>query len=231
MIFEFKKVSLKFSKSKTNLFNELNLKFEGPGFISILGPSGCGKSTLLRLLAGLENPTFGKVEKPLNLKQGFIFQESHLLPWRNTFENVNLPLELQNISSPQSVQAALKAVGLENASPLYPTELSGGMKMRTSLARAFVTNPEILFCDEPFAALDEVTRETLQKELRSRVMETKKTCFFVTHNLSEALSVADQIYYFKSPGEIEVKPFIVDRSLDQNTQLEKLRTLVRGSFK
>ncbi len=228
MIFEFKKVGLEF---KTNsLFKDLDLKISGPGIISILGPSGCGKSTFLRLLAGLESPTFGKIEKPKNLKQGFIFQESHLLPWRNTFENVNLPLELKNISNHPLVSLNLKSVGLEKAAALYPTELSGGMKMRASIARALVLEPDILFCDEPFAALDEVTREALQLELRNRISIAQKTCFFVTHNLSEALSMADQIYYFKSPSEIDSKPFLVDRSRDPKSQLDDLRSLVRGSF-
>lgn len=228
MKFEFKKVSLTFSRS--SLFQNLDLTFSGPGVIAILGPSGCGKSTLIRMLAGLQNPSSGSLFKS-EAKQGFIFQESHLLDWRNTFENVNLPLELQRISNPEAVSSSLKAVGLEAATHLYPSELSGGMKMRTSLARAFVTDPQVLFCDEPFAALDEVTRENLQKDLRQRVLETQKTCFFVTHNLSEALNMADQIYYFSSRGHIEPKPFRVDRSLEPFHQLDSLRSLVRGSFK
>ncbi len=229
MIFEFKKVSLEFEKNL--LFKNLDLKFSGPGIIAILGPSGCGKSAFLRLLAGLEAPTSGKIEKPKNPKQGFIFQESHLLPWRNTFENVNLPLELKNVSNSGLVSSALKSVGLDKAAELYPFELSGGMKMRASLARALVLEPDILFCDEPFAALDEVTREALQLELRNRISVAQKTCLFVTHNLSEALSIADQIFYFKAPGDIDPKPFVVDRSRDPKNQLADLRSLVRGSFK
>ncbi len=228
MKFELRKVGLEFKK--ISLFKNLDLKLSGPGIIAILGPSGCGKSTILRLLAGLETPTTGEIVKPVKLKQGFIFQESHLLPWRNTFENVNLPLELKNVSNNDLVSSSLKSVGLEKAAELYPTELSGGMKMRASLARALVLNPDILFCDEPFAALDEVTREALQNELKKQISGTQKTCFFVTHNLSEALSIADQIYYFKALGEIETKPFLIDRSRDSKSQLDDLRNLVRGSF-
>ena len=229
MNFEFQNVGLELNQK--TIFKNLNVKFSGPGLIAILGPSGSGKSTLIRMLAGLQKPTSGKVIKPELLKQGFIFQESHLLNWRNTFENVQLPLELKNISNLTGVNGALKAVGLESAATLYPSQLSGGMKMRASLARAFVTEPHVLFCDEPFAALDEVTRENLQTDLRNRMLETKGTCFFVTHNLSEALSVADEIYYFKSLGELVETPFKVNHGVSPTSQLEQLRTLVRGCFK
>lgn len=228
MTFELQDINLSFQKK--SLFKNLNLKIEGPKLVGILGPSGCGKSTLIRILAGLQKPDSGKVITPPNLKQAFIFQESHLLNWRNTFENVNLPLELQNISNPDAVSKSLKAVGLESAEELYPSELSGGMKMRASLARAFVTEPKILFCDEPFAALDEVTRENLQKNLRTKVIQNDGICFFVTHNLTEALNVADEIFYFKSKGEIETKPFLVNRYQNSSEQLEPLRNQVRGSF-
>lgn len=252
MNFQLKGVSLSFS-GKT-LFKDLNLSFVGPGIIAILGPSGSGKSTLIRMLAGLQEPSAGEIIKPSGLRQGFIFQESHLLNWRTTFENVSLPFELKGLSNMEAVARSLKAVGLEAAADLYPRELSGGMKMRASLARAFVTDPHVLFCDEPFAALDEVTREGLQKDLRERILQTQGTCFFVTHNLSEALSVADQIYYFKAlnhrtdhpaslraaeispkilpetPSEISREPFIVDRKLDPQKQIGSLRTLLRGGI-
>jgi NitT/TauT family transport system ATP-binding protein len=228
MNFELQDVNLEFKGQA--LFKDLNLNFSGPGVLGILGPSGCGKSTLIRLLAGLLEPTSGKIRRPVDLNQGFIFQESHLLNWRTTFENVNLPLELQKISNVEAVQNALQAVGLQSASRLYPNELSGGMKMRASLARAFVTNPQVLFCDEPFAALDEVTRENLQKNLRSRVETSNGICFFVTHNLSEALSVSDEIFYFKSRGRLVTHSFKVDRNLGPLVKLEELRNLVRGHF-
>lgn len=228
MNFSLKEVSLAFKGKQ--LFQSAHITFTGPGIVAILGPSGCGKSTLIRMLAGLQLPTSGKIEKPEGLKQGFIFQESHLLPWRNTFENVNLPFELQSEVNPQAVKAALKTVGLSEAASLYPNELSGGMRMRASLARAFVLNPEVLFCDEPFAALDEITRGHLQTYLRSRVLENHSTCFFVTHNLSEALSVADSIYVFRSKGLLDPSPFIVDRNQDFQKQLQDLRNHLRESF-
>ncbi len=222
MNFELKNISLSF-KEKT-LFKNLSIQFSGPKIIGLLGPSGCGKSTLIRLVAGLQKPDSGEVLKTPSLRQGFIFQESHLLGWRNTFENVNLPLELNETSNPESVLKLLKTVGLEGSEELYPQELSGGMQMRVSLARAFIMDPQVLFCDEPFAALDELTREALQKDLRSRISQTNSTCFFVTHNLSEALSVADEIYYFKSTGIIEPEPFIVNH---YQNQLEDLKAKLR----
>ncbi len=228
MNFELKNVSLQF-KGKF-LFQNLQAHFSGPGLIAFLGPSGCGKSTLIRLLAGLQKPTSGQVIKPSPLSAGFIFQESHLLNWRNAFENVQLPLELLKQTKPETVHQALADVGLEKAEKLFPSELSGGMKMRVSLARAFVTNPQVLFCDEPFAALDEVTRESLQVDLRQRVLKLQGICFFVTHNLSEAVSVADQIYHFSEPGVLDTKPFIVDRNQVLPPQVSSLRQQVRGLF-
>lgn len=228
MKFEFQGVSLSFQNRR--LFENLQLEFLGPGLIGILGPSGCGKSTLIRMLAGLQKLDRGFLKKPENIRQGFIFQESHLLNWRTTFENVQLPLELQNISAPDKVKNALKHVGLEMAAELFPSQLSGGMKMRASLARAFITEPQVLFCDEPFAALDEVTRETLSADLRARVLKMGGLCFFVTHNLSEALSVADQIYYFQGPGQIVPEPFSVNHSMGLPSQLVDLKKLVRGGF-
>lgn len=261
LIFELKNVGLSFSNSP--LFQNLNLRFQGPGVVGILGPSGCGKSTLIRLLSGLQKPSTGEI-LGTSASQGFVFQESHLLSWRTCFENVALPFELQGFKSRSQssseaintkVMQALKAVSLEQAKDLYPSQLSGGMKMRVSLARSFVTQPEILFCDEPFSALDEITRENLQFYLRQQVEERKSTCFFVTHSLSEALLVSDQIYVFKkiTPGDsskldndpssasqvsldpvpIKVQRLPVDQfrnSKLMQDQLQALREIVRGSF-
>ncbi|MFN8790370.1 MAG: ABC transporter ATP-binding protein [Bdellovibrionales bacterium] len=210
MKFQLKDVGLKLGTSQ--IFQNINVTFEGPGTIALLGPSGCGKSTLIRVLSGLQPVSTGSVSAPQG-RQAFVFQESHLLNWRRAVENVHLPLELG--SNPRSdLEHALRAledVGLKSAAALYPAELSGGMKMRVSLARAFVTKPNVLFCDEPFSALDETTRENLQIQLRSLVERERLTCFFVSHSLSEALAVADVIYHFQGRGEISPIPFKVQR--------------------
>ena len=166
-------------------------------FISLLGPSGCGKSTLLRIIAGLDRESTGRITFSPTLIEGgrrsFVFQESHLLPWRTALENVRLPLELSNQNGQplkelnRSALECLARVGLQGSALLYPRELSGGMKMRVSLARALVTKPRLLLLDEPFAALDEHTRFSLQEDLRALWRELQMTVVFVTHSLSEAV--------------------------------------------
>src|SRR5512146_2654246 len=137
-------------------------------FLAILGPSGCGKSTLLRILAGLDRADAGTVSVARDAQLSFVFQDAHLLPWRSVLDNVALPLEFANTPREERhVRAArvLAEVGLEDAHAKYPTELSGGMRMRVSIARALVTEPRLLLLDEPFAALDEITRQRLDEKL------------------------------------------------------------------
>lgn len=245
MIFELQNVSLQFRQNKA-LFRNLTLRFESPGIFAILGPSGCGKSTLLRILAGLQKVDQGQVRRTPKSRSSFIFQEPQLLAWRTAAENIFLPLELKKqalkqtssstASSDPRVLSTLESVGLSTARDLFPHELSGGMKMRVSLARALVTDPEVLFCDEPFAALDEVTREDLQKKLRSHVLKKQGLGFFVTHNLSEALEMADQIFLFKKTQdgnsvELDPTPYFVNRYQEKDNQLQDLRQKVWESFK
>jgi len=170
-----------------------------PGqFAAILGPSGCGKSTLLRLVAGLDRPTCGTVElhPPLDRRRfAYVFQDAHLLPWRNVLRNVALPLELAGIAQRQRQAAAVDAleqVGLAEVLRRYPAQLSGGMKMRVSLARALVTRPKLLLLDEPFAALDEITRQKLDQQLRDLWLAHRMTVLFVTHSTAEATFLADR---------------------------------------
>jgi NitT/TauT family transport system ATP-binding protein len=180
--------------------DQLNLQVPAGQFLAILGPSGCGKSTLLRLVAGLDRPTSGTItlhgeDGPVRPATAFAFQDAHLLPWRNVWRNVALPLELMRVSAPQRRQAALQAlaqVGLGDAADRYPNQLSGGMRMRVSLARALVTDPQVLLLDEPFAALDEITRHRLDEQLHQLWQRRGLTVLFVTHSTAEAVFLAQR---------------------------------------
>jgi len=167
-----------------------------PGeFAAILGPSGCGKSTLLRIVAGLDKPTGGRVEIASGVRLAYVFQDAHLLPWRNVLRNVSLPLELMGVSRAKRLAAAkesLRQVGLADAMQRYPDQLSGGMRMRVSLARALVTEPNLLLLDEPFAALDEITRHHLDEQLRQLWADRGLTVVFVTHSTQEAVYLAER---------------------------------------
>ncbi|CAN5400685.1 ABC transporter ATP-binding protein [soil metagenome] len=192
--------------STGEVVSHLNLEIPRGQFVSLLGPSGCGKSTVLRLMAGLETADSGTVRIEGNPRLSFVFQDSLLLPWRSAFENVRLPLELANevgdVANSRASES-LARVGLGDASEKLPHQLSGGMKMRVSLARALVTQPDILFLDEPFSALDEITREGLQADLRRLWSSMKMTVVFVTHSMSEAAFLAErQIVFSQRPAKI-----------------------------
>jgi NitT/TauT family transport system ATP-binding protein len=172
----------------------LSLQIEPGEFVAILGPSGCGKSTLLRIVAGLETPSSGTVEVD-DGKVAYVFQDAHLLPWRNVLRNAALPLELMGVDRASRLETAGKSlaqVGLSDAAARYPMQLSGGMKMRVSLARALVTEPRILLLDEPFAALDEITRQKLDEQLRELWLRHRMTVLFVTHSTAEATFLANR---------------------------------------
>jgi NitT/TauT family transport system ATP-binding protein len=186
-----------------------------PGeFVALLGPSGSGKSTLLRMIAGLDRPTAGDVtlSRPA-ARTAYVFQDAHLLPWRNVLRNVELPLELAGESTSTRRDRAAEAlahVGLADAITRYPAQLSGGMRMRVSLARALVTNPELLLLDEPFAALDEITRQHLDDQLRALWTERRMTVLFVTHSIIEAAFLADRaIVLTRRPARV-----VIDHRLD-----------------
>ena len=187
-----------------------------PGeFVSLLGPSGCGKSTLLKLIAGLAAPSLGEIDWPQSSYDaqgspepalGFVFQEPTLLPWRTAADNVHLPLLLAGVEKKearQRVDDALAQVGLSAFADLYPRQLSGGMKMRVSIARALVTRPKILLMDEPFAALDEITRSKLNDELLELFTRQGLTVIFVTHSVYESVYLSSRIVVLSSrPGRI-----------------------------
>lgn len=191
--------------SKVVLKN-LNLSIQEGSFISILGSSGCGKSTLLRLIAGLESPTSGDVTNFLS-PVSYVFQGANLLTWRTALENVLLPYEIDKALNPDTQNRALQAlekVHLKEAANLFPHELSGGMQMRVSLARALVTQPKVLLLDEPFASLDELTRFEMQKQLLDLWQKEKMTIIFVTHSFSEAAFLSERIVMLKAPGCISM---------------------------
>jgi NitT/TauT family transport system ATP-binding protein len=172
-----------------------------PGeFVALLGPSGCGKSTLLRLVAGLDRPDAGSVEvDATGARVAFVFQDAHLLPWRTVLSNVALPLELAGVPKEATLAEARRAieeVGLGDALGRRPAELSGGMRMRASLARALVTHPRLLLLDEPFAALDEITRYRLDDQLRALWLAQGMTVIFVTHSITEAAYLAERAVVF-----------------------------------
>jgi NitT/TauT family transport system ATP-binding protein len=207
----------------------MDLSIPAGEFISIIGPSGCGKSTLLRLIAGLDKPTTGTIrtvaaheDRDSRIEYAgsysksdvaYVFQDAHLLPWRNVLRNVALPLELMHVEKSRRVDAALAAieqVGLSDAVKRYPAQLSGGMRMRVSLARALVTNPKLLLLDEPFAALDEINRQKLDDLLREIWLARKMTTIFVTHSLQEAAFLARRAVVFSNrPAKI-----LLDRTLE-----------------
>lgn len=179
-----------------------------PGEITALvGPSGCGKSTALRLLAGLEQPTRGEVRRTARRgESAVVFQAPTLAPWLSARDNVALPLELSGVARHEArtrAEAALARVGLAGAAGARPAQLSGGMAMRVSLARALVTEPRLLLLDEPFAALDEITRRALADDVLRLWAETRPAIVFVTHSVEEAVYMASRVVVFsRGPGRI-----------------------------
>jgi NitT/TauT family transport system ATP-binding protein len=194
----------------------LDLDVREGEFLSLLGPSGCGKSTALRIIAGLTEPTQGAVEwtaaaktsnKTANENRlGFVFQEPTLMPWANVANNVLLPLKLKGVAADvaaKRVEAALDRVGLQKFAKAYPRELSGGMRMRVSIARALVTEPALLLMDEPFAALDEITRFKLNNDLLQVWQALRTTIVFVTHSVFESVYLSSRIVVMAArPGRV-----------------------------
>ena len=181
-------------------------------FVVVVGPSGCGKSTLLRIVAGLDQATAGAVEVeqravtgPIG-SAGIVFQDPLLMPWRTTLQNVMLPIEVLRRDRRAYRQRAgelIRLVGLQGFEDRYPYELSGGMQQRVALARALIADPDVLLMDEPFAALDEITREQMSLELLRIWTETRKTVLFVTHSIAEAVFLADRVVVLSArPGVV-----------------------------
>ena len=197
----------------TRALDGLELEVRAGEFLSLLGPSGCGKSTALRIIAGSERADRGRgrmagggARLGTRSRIGFVFQEPTLMPWANVFNNVLLPLNLQNAPARQAaarVEAVLGRVGLEKFGRAYPRELSGGMRMRVSIARALVTEPELLLMDEPFAALDEITRFKLNNDLLQMWQAMRTTVVFVTHSVFESVYLSNRIVVMAArPGRV-----------------------------
>lgn len=205
----------------------VDLEIAAGEFVSLIGPSGCGKSTLMRLIADLDQPTagslevFGKTPKKARLDQdyGIAFQQAGLLPWRTVLENIVLPLELHGVGGAERRARAAELaelVGLTDFGKRYPDELSGGMQQRVAIARALAARPKLLLMDEPFGALDEMTRERMQTELTRITGETGAAVVFVTHSIPEAVYLSDRVVVMSPrPGRITdlvAVPFGHDRT-------------------
>ena len=205
------RVSRRFA-SGTLALTEASLEVGEGEFVALLGPSGCGKSTLLRMVAGLDSPSTGSVRVaagpglPGLPPVGFVFQEPTLMPWARVADNVALPLRLAGRSQAQALPAVrdqLRAVGLQGFEQAWPHELSGGMKMRVSIARALIAAPRVLLMDEPFAALDEITRIRLNDDLLAWWAAQRLTVLFVTHSVFEAVTLAQKVVVMGArPGRV-----------------------------
>ncbi|MPL81517.1 Bicarbonate transport ATP-binding protein CmpC [bioreactor metagenome] len=210
---------------------DINLTIGDGEFFCIVGPSGCGKTTLLRILAGLDESTSGHIsmkstgsDKPIN---SMVFQEQSILPWMNVRDNVAYGLRLRGIPKKMRNEIAdhyIKMIGLSKFANSYPCQLSGGMKQRVSVARAFANDPEILLMDEPFGALDEQNRIILQQELLHIWEMTQKTTVFITHSIDEALCLGDRVMIMTAhPGKVKS---IIEIDLPRPREIASIRTTI-----
>lgn len=204
--------------------NDINFEVNNQEFVSIIGPSGCGKSTLLRIVSQLESYDSGEInyytDGPIDDNIGFVFQESVLFPWKSVYKNAIFPLKIKNMMTEAHldyVDHLLKTTGLEKFKNALPKELSGGMKQRVSIVRSLSYSPQLLLMDEPFGALDAITRDTLNLELARISREEKMTVVFVTHDIDEAVFLSSKVIVMSArPGEIKE---IVDIDLPQERDL------------
>lgn len=214
----------RFATQTRDVIADLSLALPPQMCLSLLGPSGCGKTTLLRLLMGLESPSAGEIiiDPALASRMAFVFQEPRLVPWRSALENVLLPLELKNennLKAQNYARELLELLGLRDFMQHFPTELSGGMQMRTALARALVTQPRLLLLDEPFAALDERTRFRLQDLLLTLKQSLSLQYVFVTHSISEAIYLGDEVLLMNNRGQQQHRQTIALGARTQDVKL------------
>ena len=228
---------------RVQVLRDVNFTIEEGEFICVIGPSGCGKSTLISLIAGLEFPDSGqvfvdsKVVEAPSRDRLVVFQEAALFPWLTVLGNVEFGLKITGVSETERRARALeviKTVHLSRFLNAYPHQLSGGMKQRAAIARALVIDPKILLMDEPFAALDAQTRQMLQEELQEIWQKTKKTVFFVTHNVREATFLSDRVFEITArPGTIKKEyPILIPRPRrEKDPALLGVQTKIMGSLK
>jgi NitT/TauT family transport system ATP-binding protein len=251
-VYELRGVSKTFPRRGVHALDRIDLTLREGGFASVIGASGCGKSTLLKIMAGLLPPSAGSVMlagKPVTGPRrdiGMMFQQATLFPWRTTVENIVLPIEIRDGRSAarakhDDARALLDLVGLSEFSEVFPNELSGGMAQRAAICRMLITKPAVLLLDEPFSALDELTRDYMNMELQKICMAHNATAFLVTHSISEAVILSDVVYVMSPrPGRF-VEAVEIDlprpRTLDMITTprfgalVDRIRgRLDRGAF-
>lgn len=203
----------------TQALHDISLTVAEGEFVSLLGPSGCGKSTVLRLVAGLDRASAGKIDAPAlaapnEADTAFVFQEATLMPWASVFDNVWLPLRLAGLSRADAagrIHPLLSQLGLADFARAFPAELSGGMKMRVAIARALITRPRVLLMDEPFAALDDITRQRLNSDLLAWWHAQSLAVMFVTHSVFEAVFLSQRVIVMGArPGRV-----VAELSIDE----------------
>lgn len=235
-LIEIKGLQLQYRSVKSNIvvLDNINLDLQVKDFVCVLGPSGCGKTSLLRIIAGYEKPTVGEVTitgkrllKP-NAEVGVVFQHANLFPWLSIQHNVEFGLKMKNLPKLERQTRAnllIEQVGLTRYAHMLPYQLSGGMKQRAALARALAIDPKIILMDEPFGALDAITREALQSNLKSLWQQSGKTIFFITHDVDESLLLGTRIIVMSgSPGQVIIdipNPF-TDKNRE-NTDIRKFK--------
>ena len=233
---------------ENKVLNSVTFEIRQSEFVSIVGPSGCGKTTLLKIISGLIIPDSGEVniggDSPSKSRRskniGYVFQDPALIPWRTVYENIKLPTEVNRQTGDtnrKSIVELISLVGLDGFAKYYPYQLSGGMRQRVSLARALSINPKLLLMDEPFGALDEITRESMRYELLDLWTKTRPTILFVTHNSAEAIFLSDRIIVMPEAGAKKTTNITVslERPRSEKTESEEvfnqLINQVRRSYK
>ncbi len=221
MDIEFTKVNKSFISEKeiTNVLKDISFKVNQGEIVAIVGPSGCGKTTLLNLISGLIKPDDGNIL--IHGKIGYMFQKDNLFEWRNVYKNITLGLEINKKEiNENKIDEILRKYGLYEFKEYYPHELSGGMRQRVALIRTLILNPDILLLDEPFSSLDYQSKIIVQEDIYKIIKESEKTTLIVTHDISEAIALADYVYVLsKRPSTIKAKHKI-DLNIENKTPLK-----------
>ena len=238
-VFEIARLTKTYQRNAFTALKDVDLTLNKGEFASVIGSSGCGKSTLLKIMAGLMPPTSGRVildGRPVMGPRediGMMFQQATLLPWKTALENIILPIEIREGKAAarkyhDRAKGLLDLVGLSRAADVYPSELSGGMAQRVSICRMLISDPSVLLLDEPFSALDELTRDFMNMELQRICMERHATAFLVTHSIPEAVILSDRIYVMQAnPGHVAE---VVDIDLPRPRKLDMINTNKFGSI-